>query len=660
MRAALGTMVMAWFGTVLIAVIACAPGESDKPVLRDIYGADHVFDEFKDNQTQAIVFVILDDKCPVVQKQLPAVIKLYRKYNSFERDRAGHPADGKKYPGDKVRFIGVYVKPDQSAKSIADHALSSAIPFRVLRDTNLDFVKKFGVTRLSEVTVFDPKWKVIYQGPVDDQYAQGSSKPKASHRYLEEVLDSVLAKKEGPYQKIPAVGCLIDADAKREYPKTTYADVAPIFKQHCAGCHREGEVGPMPLTSYKEVADYAAMIEEVVREERMPPWPGSSPLPLRNTLTLSTEEQDTLLAWLRSKTPLGDVVKTDVVKTDGAKTQDVGASASTPGWRIGEPDFVFEMPQPYKVPATGVIDYVYMPIEINGGKGFDEDRWLEAIEVRPGAPQVVHHVQVHELHGKISAGQLDPVQQLLHYGLSAGNARLLGSYSPGNISENALIYSSYLGAGGGSVGMKLHRGVNLLLEMHYTPNGREALDKTAVAIRFAKQKPETVLDSWYPTRKRLDMVIPSNVENHSLQDRYHFGNQTGGKPILLYGIRPHLHSRGKSYRIELIQANSVTERDMHDFNQHDRVRGEVLLKLPVWDFNWQHFYWFEEPIVVRPDQALLATAYWDNTKHNPRNPDATADVMWGQQTDDEMFNSFFKYEILEPSDPRLQAVKGGK
>jgi hypothetical protein len=267
-------------------------------------------------------------------------------------------------------------------------------------------------------------------------------------------------------------------------------------------------------------------------------------------------------------------------------------------------------------------------------------------------------VQVHELHGNIPAGQLDPIQQLLHYGLSIENARLLGSYTPGNITENALVYGTYLGGNQGSAGMKLHRGVNLMLELHYTPNGKETLGRTAVALRFAKRKPDTVLESWFPFRKRLDMVIPANIENHSLQDRYHFGTHTKGKPILLYGMRPHLHSRGKSFRVELIDATSVTERDIHDFNQHDRVRGEILLKLPSWDFNWQHFYWFEEPVVVRPDQALLATAYWDNTKHNPRNPDSTVDVSWGQQTEQEMFNTLFNYEILEPNDPRLVKGKG--
>jgi hypothetical protein len=89
-----------------------------------------------------------------------------------------------------------------------------------------------------------------------------------------------------------------------------------------------------------------------------------------------------------------------------------------------------------------------------------------------------------------------------------------------------------------------------------------------------------------------------------------------------------------------------------DFAQHDTPRGEPILTVPVWDFNWQRFYQFKEPILIRPDQALLATAYWDNSKYNPRNPDPNADTPWGQQTIHEMFNTLLLYEMLEPGDAR--------
>jgi hypothetical protein len=625
----------------LLGTIAASANDT-KPLLRDIYGADHFYDEFIEPRTQAIVFIMLDDKCPVVKQQLPKLRELHRKYNTVQRDRAGHPVEFDKYPGDKVLFIGVYTKPSQSIKAIAEHALKASIPFRVLRDNDLGFVKKFDVKRLSEVVVFGREWNVVYQGPVDDQSLQGATKAKASIRYLEEVLDAMLAQRTPPHTRVPPVGCLIDQNPSAENPKVSYADVEPILRRRCVPCHRQDEVGPMHLTTYAEVRDYAAMVEEVISEERMPPWPVSSPRPLRNPLALDPQERELLLAWLRTNLLLGEY-KAEIPVSTRAKSS---------RFRIANPDFVFEMPTPHTIPATGTIDYVYVPIELNGGKGFPEDRWIEAIEVSPGAPEVVHHIQVHEFHGKAVHGKVDPIEQLLHYGLSVENARLLGSYTPGNVEENARYYSSF--APRGKTGaMKLSRGANLMLEMHYTTNGKETKDRSAVAIRFAKQAPDVVIESWFPFRKRPDMVIPANTGHHSLQDRYHFGGLTQGKAVLLHGVRPHLHTRGKSYRLELISAESVSEQELFDFNAHDRIRGEVLLELPIWDFNWQHFYRFEKPIVIRADQALLATAYWDNSKFNPRNPDPSANVPWGQQTHQEMFNSLFNYEVLEPGDPRL-------
>lgn len=634
---------------------SASDAKDDKPLLRDIYGTEHYFDDFKAERTRATVFIMLDDMCPVVKQQLPKLRELHRKYNGFERDRAGHPVGFEKYPGDEVQIIGVYTKPDLGAKEMAKHAMEAGLPFRVLRDTRYEFAKTFHVTRLSEAIVFDRDWKVVYQGPIDDQSVQGATKARPTVNYLEEVLDSIIAGKPSPHKRVPPVGCLIDTDVAQDSPKVTYADVEPIIRKRCVPCHQEGEVGPMPLSSYAGVRDYAAMVEEVITEERMPPWPAVSKLPLRNALSLTKDEREKLLGWLRSDMPRGDMSLANIPISTTAPAPKAKSAPTKRVWKIGEPDFVFEMPKPITVPATGVVDYLYIPIEINGGQGFPEDRWIEAIESQPGVAEVVHHMQVHEYHGRALGGKIDPIQQLLHYGLSIDNARLLGSYTPGNLEENARIYANFVSTGQ-TAAMKLRRGSNLLLEMHYTPNGKEVQDRSAVAIRFAKKPPEVVVETWFPFRKRPDLMIPANVERHSLQDRYHFGSKTGGKTILLHGVRPHLHSRGKSYRLELIQANCMTDKDLYNFSEHDKVRGEVILSMPVWDFNWQHFYRFEKPLVIRPDQALLATATWDNSKFNPRNPDANSNVPWGQQTNQEMFNTLFNYEILEPGDPRLAAA----
>src|SRR5437773_1118040 len=60
------------------------------------------------------------------------------------------------------------------------------------------------------------------------------------------------------------------------------------------------------------------------------------------------------------------------------------------GWQIPEPDLVISMPEPFTVPAEGVVEYQYFTVD----PGFREDRWVRAVEVRPGNRKVVHHCNV--------------------------------------------------------------------------------------------------------------------------------------------------------------------------------------------------------------------------------------------------------------------------
>src|SRR5260221_7667262 len=44
----------------------------------------------------------------------------------------------------------------------------------------------------------------------------------------------------------------------------------------------------------------------------------------------------------------------------------------------------------YAVPREGVVEYQHFTVKTN----FPEDRWIQALEVKPGAADVVHHVLV--------------------------------------------------------------------------------------------------------------------------------------------------------------------------------------------------------------------------------------------------------------------------
>src|SRR5262249_33535754 len=155
-------------------------------------------------------------------------------------------------------------------------------------------------------------------------------------------------------------------------------DVAPIVFNKCASCHRPGEVAPMPLTSYKEVRPWSKAIKEAVIQHAMPPWfadPQTSTLKFSNDRRLSQQEIDTIVAWVDAGSPKGE-------------EKDLPSMPSyTPGWTFGEPDVIIEMPIEFQIPAEGELPMqnFYTPVP------FNEERWVEKVELRPGNPAVVHH-----------------------------------------------------------------------------------------------------------------------------------------------------------------------------------------------------------------------------------------------------------------------------
>jgi mono/diheme cytochrome c family protein len=379
------------------------------------------------------------------------------------------------------------------------------------------------------------------------------------------------------------------ADANKGNKVTFNKDIAPIFFNNCVQCHRPGEIAPMSLVSFKEARPWARSIKEKVATGVMPPWHADPHYgEFRNDRRLSQKDIDTIVAWV----------------DQGANEGNAKDLPPTPqfleGWNIGKPDVVFYLPQEYAVPATGVVEYKYF----NVPTGFKEDKWIQAAEIRPGVRGVVHHIIVFA---------------------QSANApqRLLVGYAPG---EQPVVIAKGLAK-------KIPADSTLIFQVHYTPNGTAAKDKSYVGFVFAKQPPVAEV----VTRPVMNakFAIPPGDPNYKVESTYTFTQDAH-----IQSLMPHMHVRGKDFMFKVTYPDGTSK---------------LLLSVPKYDFAWQTYYILKEPLAAPKGTRLDCLAHFDNSEKNKYNPDPSKEVRWGDQTWEEMMIGWMSYTVDKPSD-KVQAV----
>ena len=393
----------------------------------------------------------------------------------------------------------------------------------------------------------------------------------------------------------------------------------------------------MSLLTYADARPHAKAIRDEVGDGNMPPWHADPKYgKFANERKLSSAERETLLRWVNNGAPEGDRKDLPPVPK------------FTDGWAIGEPDLVLATPE-YKVPAEGFVEYEYVEIPTN----LTEDKWLRALEVRPGNREVVHHVIAHarpaeperrpaalryaegmDIPPGQTGGPAEPAggltrtrgQSLFPRPQRTGVA--IGGFAPGT---SAVTFEP-------GTAMLLRKGSTIVLQMHYTPNGKESLDRTKIGFFFAKEPPKEELR--FANLSNGNFVIPAGAIDHVVT-----AELTMTADVTLRRMLPHTHLRGKSWEYTATYPDG---------------RSEVLLSVPKYDFNWQTDYVFAEPKKLPQGTKIRAVAHYDNSTANKSNPDSKVDVRWGDQTWEEMMFTAFVYSIdgvapgtvLPPPPPR--------
>ncbi|HMC62921.1 MAG TPA: hypothetical protein VKJ01_27255, partial [Candidatus Solibacter sp.] len=180
-------------------------------------------------------------------------------------------------------------------------------------------------------------------------------------------------------------------------------------------------------------------------------------------------------------------------------------------------------------------------------------------------------------------------------------------------------------------------GADLILQMHYTANGKAAGDdRSRVGIIFAKQPPKERVVNTYVGNGNLH--IPAMAADHAVTARVTLYEDT-----TLLSMTPHMHVRGKSFEYKATYPTGETE---------------ILLTVPKYDFSWQLTYYLKQPKVLPKGTVLECVAHYDNSPNNPSNPDPKSDVYWGDQTWEEMLAGFVDFAI--PMGTNLRDVTAPK
>jgi len=429
--------------------------------------------------------------------------------------------------------------------------------------------------------------------------------------------------------QIGAVSALLIgvAAAAHNADPTFSEDVAPIFYKNCTTCHHTGGVAPFSLVDLDSANAYLADMYESVAKGNMPPWHAEGPHGVfRNDRRLADADRETILRWLKT----------------GAKPGDMNKLPPRPvyptTWAMGTPDAIVSMTEDYLVPATGTVEYQFFEVPAN----ITEEKWVQAIEILPGAREVVHHVLVYAkvppapaapaaapapapetnpaprpqplfIRNPAYATPPDaPRQDLLHPPPRQMGA-LIGSTAPGT---NIVEFPA-------GTALRLRPGTVLTFAMHYTTHGHEMKDRSAVGFRFAKEMPNEEI--YASSFQNGSFTIPAGAKNVAVPSELGVS-----QPVKIYGLLPHTHLRGVRWQYKLEKPDGTSE---------------IILDVPRYDFNWQAYYLFATPLEIPAGGKIAAMAWYDNSATNKSNPNPAVDVKWGDQTWEEMQYTGFLYSV---------------
>lgn len=544
----------------LLVFLICAHAHAEVPDFRllDQSGRSHALSYYSDKK--AIVIVSFDSTCSQMANILLALKALHDEIGSLD-----------------VQYFYLNSGTPVERGIIDAFVSSSAINIPVLLDTTQFVAHSLNITAVPEVVVINPRYSTIVYREKGTINGLGSA--------LKSVLSEQPIQVKNDQPSSAHAGCAISYEPLPRQLLSYSRGVAPILRNRCATCHKQGGIAPWAMLNYESVRGWAPMMREVLLTKRMPPWDADPAYGIwADDLSLTHDELRAVLTWI-----------------DGGALRDEGVDPLiagqpvVPEWNLGPPDLIVEIPA-QDIPATGLIDYRYLRVDLPNA----EERWVRAYQLRSSSPQVVHHA-----FSFIS--ETDSPDDARRWS-SKGFFAAASAYSDTQVLPD-------------DTGLRLPSHAKMWFQLHFVSRGRPERNLMKLGLYFASKAPkhELKMDS----AVNMSFVIAPNNPESPVE-----ATLALSQPTTVYGFLPHMHYRGTRIKIDALYPDGAQE---------------TLLSVPWYRLDWQRWYRLKSPKSLPAGTVLRCNGTFDNSRQNRFNPDPNKEVRFGESALDEMFICYVSF-----------------